>query len=61
MRGSPVDTDIPMNPETHRVPDTEMEVNVPDAEQGWNLGPQNFYPSSVPIGKLVYARNRYGT
>lgn len=47
--------------ESQRSPTAEMEVDVPDRQEAWNLGPQNFYASSVPVGKIVYSRNRYGT
>jgi hypothetical protein len=47
--------------ESQRVPDVGMEVDIPNTTEGWDLGLQNFYPSSTPIGKLVYSRNRYGT
>jgi hypothetical protein len=39
--------------------DPEMDIDKP-AGQPWELGPQNFYPSRE-TGKIVYARNNFGT
>lgn len=50
-----------MNPGQWRGDQFEMEIDASDSEPTWDLGHQNFYPSSRETGLIVYARNQYGT
>jgi L-lactate utilization protein LutB len=59
--GSTSDADTVMNAESQRTPTAEMAVDVPDRQDNWDLGPQNFYPTASTTGRIVYSRNRYGT
>ena len=40
---------------------SDSKIRTPDEQGRWDLGLQNFYPSSRETSSIVYSRNRYGT
>ncbi|OQE26584.1 hypothetical protein PENSTE_c005G05234 [Penicillium steckii] len=40
---------------------SDSKISTSDEQGSWDLGLQNFYPSSRETSRIVYSRNRYGT